>query len=59
VVLGVAEGHPRIRLDGTAWRVTPADGTTIVDGTEVTVVSRDNLDLTVEPTSGQPDQHDT
>ncbi len=48
-VRGVADGHPRISLDGTAWRVTPTAGAALVDGLTVRVVARDNLDLTVEP----------
>ena len=50
-VRGVAEGRPRVRLDGTYWRVRPAEGTTIADGDHVRVVARDNLDLIVAPTA--------
>ncbi|MFP5310156.1 MAG: NfeD family protein [Actinomycetes bacterium] len=54
-VRGVADGHPRISLDGTAWRVTPTAGVALVDGLTVRVVARDNLDLTVEPVAPDPD----
>ena len=40
---------PRIRIDGTVWRVVPADGQELQDGMAVTVVDRDNIDLLVVP----------
>lgn len=40
----------RVRLDGTWWRVRPAGGMAeLAEGTEVTVVDHDNLDLIVGP----------
>lgn len=47
-VFGVPD-HPRIRIDGTVWRVVPADGQELQDGMAVTVVDRDNIDLLVVP----------
>jgi membrane-bound serine protease (ClpP class) len=47
-VTGVAEDRPRIRLDGTWWRIRrDTDAPPLRDGDEVVVVSRDNLDLLV------------
>ncbi len=48
-VRGVAAGDPRVRLDGTSWRVRPAPGVVISDGDTIRVVDRDNLDLIVAP----------
>jgi len=45
-----APDHPRVHIDGTAWRVVSANGEQLQDGGTVTVVDRDNLDLLVVPT---------
>jgi membrane-bound serine protease (ClpP class) len=51
VVTGADEGRPRAQLDGTYWRLRPAEGaTSLRDGQTVTIVGRDNLDLLVRPT---------
>jgi membrane-bound serine protease (ClpP class) len=47
-IFGVPD-HPRVRIDGTVWRVVPADGQELQDGMAVTVVDRDNIDLLVVP----------
>ena len=68
-VYGVDEGRPRARLDGTVWRVRPADDDRIPlrDGDTVVVVAHDNLDLVVvharsaptgDPTLTKPDPHE-
>lgn len=48
-VYGVAEARPRVRLDGTVWRVRPDpdDRIPLHDGDAVVVVDHDNLDLVV------------
>lgn len=48
-VRGVAEDNPRVRLDGTSWRVRLADDDRVPlrDGDTVVVVAHDNLDLVV------------
>jgi membrane protein implicated in regulation of membrane protease activity len=51
-----APDHPRVHIDGTAWRVTPADGSNLRDGMSVTVVDRDNLDLLVVPTGNASEE---
>lgn len=55
-LVGVGEGRPRIRLDGTWWRVQPAEGESLQDDATVEVVRRDNIDLFVRPfTQNTPD----
>jgi membrane-bound serine protease (ClpP class) len=47
-------GEWRVSLDGTSWRVRPAEGvdpTVLDEGLQVTVQSADNLDLFVAPAS--------
>ncbi|MEX1164102.1 MAG: NfeD family protein [Nitriliruptor sp.] len=49
-VTGASQGRPRARLDGTWWRLRPADpADALRDADRVTVVGRDNLDLLVVP----------
>lgn len=49
-VYAAADGEPRVRLDGTPWRVRPdtADAR-LRDGDRVVVTEQRNLDLLVEP----------
>lgn len=55
VVTGAGDGRPRGQLDGTWWRLRPAQGTEpLRDGDEVTIVDRDNLDLLVAPSDERP-----
>ena len=54
-VFGVPD-HPRVRIDGTVWRVVPADGQELHDGMAVTVVDRHNIDLLVVPAGAPPDE---
>ena len=49
-MVAAAGDELRVRIDGTSWRVRPADGTTVLAGDRVRVVDRDNLDLVVTPT---------
>lgn len=44
-----AEDHPRVRIDGTVWRVRSQGDEPLYEGQAVTVVDRDNLDLLVVP----------
>lgn len=50
VVTGATEGRPRAQLDGTFWRLRPAEGVPALrDGQRVTIVGRESLDLLVRP----------
>jgi len=54
-------GEWRMSLDGTSWRVRPAEGidpTVLDEGIEVTVRAADNLDLFVAP-AGDAETHPT
>jgi len=48
-LVGLDEDRPRVRLDGTWWRVVPSDGADLSGATSVEVVGRDNIDLLVRP----------
>lgn len=59
-VYGVGEGRPRARLDGTVWRLRPAedDRVPLRDGDSVVVVDHDNLDLIVAHPRSVPTPHE-
>ena len=48
-LIGLDEDRPRIRLDGTWWRVVADEGFELGGTDRVEVVGRDNLDLFVRP----------
>ncbi|MTV27484.1 nodulation protein NfeD [Nitriliruptoraceae bacterium ZYF776] len=51
-----SEGRPRAKVDGTWWRLAPAEGAgPLRDGDQVEVVDRDNLDLVVAPPTAATD----
>lgn len=51
-----SEGTPRALIDGTWWRLKPAEtGVSLRDGDRVEVVRRDNLDLYVAPAGATAD----
>lgn len=58
VVTGAAEGRPRAQLDGTWWRLRPAEGAgPLRDGDEAAIVDRVDLDLVVRPSATTPAEH--
>lgn len=48
-------GRPRIQINGVWWWIRPEDGSDLPDGTRVTVIDHDNLELVVAPTGADAD----
>jgi len=46
--IDAAAGTGYVKIDGDLWKAVSADGSVIAAGTEVTVVSRDSIILTVK-----------